>query len=283
VLTGTGTLNVQQIFNQNAPDAATYIKFDAAQKTKPIVAAGTNVFGVDTENAAMAHQCALTDDAAAPIQIAALGAAKIAVGDTTDKLVVWTKTGKLFLYDSTVWSGTMASCTGSAPLGAAVDTGFMPGTGAQVFTLPGSTRIVLAARQGGTGGAPNGGAARIVMYDLSTGTPTIVGAPLDKDGLHGMAIASFDGGATQFFIAGYPQASAGGVQAGQVLLYPIDATGIDTVPAVTLNDAQPDSGQQFGRAVTAMPFNGGTALVVTANNEVYAYVRLSPLYDDLRQ
>ena len=73
------------------------------------------------------------------------------------------------------------------------------------------------------------------------------------------------------------------VASALMLLRGIDASGIDTVPAVTLNDAQPDSGQQFGRAVTTMPFNGGTALIVTANNEVYAYVRLSPLYDDLRQ
>lgn len=283
VLTGTGGLNVQQIFNQTTVDAATYIKFDAAQKTKPIIGAGTNVFGVDTENTSMAHQCALTDDATAPIQIAALGAARLDVADTSDKLIVWTKTGQLFVYDATVWSGTTAGCTGTAPLGPPVETGFTPGTGAQIFTLPGSTRVVLAGRQGGSGGAPNGPAARVVMYDLAGGTPTIVGAPLDKDGLHGMAIASFDGGTTQFFIAGYPQADAGGVQAGQVFLYPIDASGIDTLPAVTLNDAQPDSGQQFGRAVTTMPFNGRTALIVTANNEVYAYVRLSPLYDDLRQ
>jgi len=35
VLTGTGMLNVQQIFNQNSPDGGTYLKFDAAQRTKP--------------------------------------------------------------------------------------------------------------------------------------------------------------------------------------------------------------------------------------------------------
>jgi hypothetical protein len=288
VLTGTGMLNVQQIFNQNSPDGATYIKFDAAQRTKPLVGAGTSVFGVDTDNAAMTHICALTDAASAPIHIAAIGAGKVNAADTTETVVVWTKSGQLLLYAPTVWNGTTAGCTGTTPLAAAVDTGFMPGTGAQVFTLhdtagKDTTQIVLAARQAGTGGAPNGNASTIEMFDLNGGTPAAVGSPIGKEGLHGMAIASFDGGNTEKFIAGYPNDTAGSVQAGQVLVYPISATGVSPTPDVTLSDAQPDGGQQFGRAVTAMPFNGGNALIVAANNEIYAYVELDQLYGDLRQ
>src|SRR5262249_42535513 len=162
-----------------------------------IVGAGTTVFGVDTDNAAMTHTCTLTDAAAAPIQIAALGAGKVNAADTTETLVVWTKSGQLLLYAPTVWSGTTGGRTGTPAPTAAVDTGFMPGTGAQVFTLHDSagkdtTQIVLAARQAGTGGAPNGNAATIQMFDLNGGTPTMVGSPIGKEGLHGMAIASFD-------------------------------------------------------------------------------------------
>ena len=289
VLTGTGMLNVQQVFNQNSPDGATYIKFDAAQKTQPIVGAGTTVFGVDTTAAQTQHTCTLTDGTAQPIQIGALGAGKIDATDTTEKLVVWTKTGALLVYDSTVWSGTTAACTGTAPILASVDTGFMPGTGAQVFTIKDNmdkdtTFVVLAGRQGSTAGAPNGQAARIVMYDLSGGTPTLVGAPLDRPGLHGMTVASFDGGNTQFFVAGYPSDTDGNVEAGDVLVFPLSTTsGVNPSSVVTLSDAQPDSGQSFGRAVAAMPFNGKTALVVAADNEIYAYVRCDPLYTDLRQ
>jgi hypothetical protein len=289
VLTGTGMLNVQQVFNQNSPDGATYIKFDAAQQTQPIVGAGTTVFGVDTTATQMQHTCTLTDATAQPIQIAALGAGKIDATDTTEKLVVWTKTGQLLVYDSTVWNGTTAGCSGTAPILAAVDTGFMPGTGAEVFTIKDNTDadttfVVLAGRQAGTGGGPNGQGARIVMYDLSGVMPTIVGAPLDRPGLHGMAVASFDNGNTQFFIAGFPNDSDGTVDGGDVLVFPLSTTtGVNPSSVITLSDAQPDSGQSFGRAVTAMPFNGKTALVVAANNEIYAYVRCDPLYTDLRQ
>jgi hypothetical protein len=289
VLTGTGMLNVQQVFNQNSPDGATYIKFDAAQKTQPIVGAGTTVFGVDTSAAQTQHTCTLTDGTAQPIQIGALGAGKIDATDMTEKLVVWTKTGQLLVYDSTVWSGTAGGCTGTAPILASVDTGFTPGTGAQVFTIKDNmdkdtTFVVLAGRQGGTGGGPNGQAARIVMYDLSAGTPALVGSPLDRPGLHGMAVASFDGGNTQFFIAGYPSDTDGSVEGGDVLVFPLTTTGgVNPSSVVTLSDAQPESGQSFGRAVTAMPFNGKTALVVAADNEIYTYVQCDPLYTDLRQ
>jgi hypothetical protein len=197
VLTGTGTLTPQQVPNQPNPDGATYLKFDAAKKPQPIVGAGTKVFGVDTGSAAQ-HECSLADNTAQTIAVAALGAGKVnATTDQAEKLVVWTKTGKLLVYEPTVWSG----CTSSQLPVASAETGFSPGTGAQIFTIKNvmgqdTTFVVLAARKSGSGGGLNDLAARIMMYDLSTSPPTMVGAPLDKDGLHGMAVASFDDGQT---------------------------------------------------------------------------------------
>ena len=95
-----------------------------------------------------------------------------------------------------------------------------------------------------------------------------------------MALATFG---TMTVFAGYPATAVGGVTGGEVLLYPISTTtGINATPVLTLSDAQPDSQESFGRAITVMPFNGKAILVVAANNEIFAYVRLTPLYDDLR-
>ena len=286
VLTGSHMLSVQQIFGPNAPDAATYLKFDATMGSRPLIGAGSKVFGVASDASQM-HECTLTDETTQMIQIAALGAAKQTSADTTETVVVWTKTGKLLLYAPTVWSGTISGCTGSQTLAAGADTGFTPGSGAQIFTVKDASGadtsfVVIAGRKAGSGGI-NDQAARIAVYDISTATPTLVGSPLDKDGLHGMALASFDGGATTVFAAGYPTAPTGGVTGGIVEIFPVSTTmGIAGSPTLTLADAQPDEGESFGRAVTAMPFNGKTALVVAANNEIFAYVRLTPLYDDLR-
>jgi hypothetical protein len=243
------------------------------------------VYGVASDASQM-HECSLTDEAAQPIAIAALGAAKRTAADTTETVVVWTKTGKLLLYAPTVWSGSLgAGCTGSQALAAGADTMFTPGTGAQIFTVKDMTGndtsfVVIAGRKAGSGGI-NDQAARIAVYDISAATPTLVGAPLDKDGLHGMAVANFDTGPV--FIAGYPTEATGGVTGGVVEVFPISTTmGIAGSPTKTLADAQPDSGESFGRAVTAMPFNGKTALVVAANNEIFAYVELDGLYGNLR-
>jgi hypothetical protein len=56
----------------------------------------------------------------------------------------------------------------------------------------------------------------------------------------------------------------------------IDAAG----PKLTLNDAEPESAQEFGRSVTTMKFNGQEILVVGAHNEIFAYYKTA-LYDHL--
>ena len=51
---------------------------------------------------------------------------------------------------------------------------------------------------------------------------------------------------------------------------------------MTLHDAQPESDQQFGRAVAVTEINGQPAIAVGADNEVFLYFRTA-LYDDVRQ
>ena len=49
---------------------------------------------------------------------------------------------------------------------------------------------------------------------------------------------------------------------------------------IVLNDAQPESGEDFGHALTTMKFNGQEILVVGAHNEIFAYYKTA-LYDAL--
>jgi NADPH2:quinone reductase len=72
----------------------------------------------------------------------------------------------------------------------------------------------------------------------------------------------------------------GALKAGETLLVHGGTSGIGTT-AMTLHDAQPERGQQFGRAVAVMPFNGEPVIAVAADNEVFVYFR-SALYGETR-
>ena len=55
---------------------------------------------------------------------------------------------------------------------------------------------------------------------------------------------------------------------------------LNKASALSLHDAEPESGQLFGRSVTTMKFNDKQILVVAANSEVFAYYKTA-LYDAL--
>jgi hypothetical protein len=65
--------------------------------------------------------------------------------------------------------------------------------------------------------------------------------------------------------------------------------GIESkTPAAKLHDAQPESNQQFGRGIVALPYNGKQVIAVAADNEIFVYFRANqtdgtPLYDETRQ
>ena len=109
-----------------------------------------------------------------------------------------------------------------------------------------------------------------------------VAPPLFPDAdLKSSAVGTFDG--KTYVALGMPSRSVDGLVSGQVELWEINpANGmIDAAgPKLVLNDAQPESGEEFGRTLTTMKFNNKEILVVGAHNEVFAYYKTA-LYDAL--
>jgi hypothetical protein len=238
----------------------------------PTPATGTpNLFAVDgTTNM---PQCVALDETGMPLQAAAIAT------DAT-RLWVWTKTGSVFAYDLSAF--VAGSCSALSKSTAAFTQTFSPGTGASIHIVTDGAKewAVLAAH---ADKATNG---EVVVLDLSTvdavTPPAQVGTTMMVDGLLSSTVASFDG--MTYVVLGIPTKQVGSTQAGQVELHPFDTTtgAIDATAMETLNDAQPEGGQLFGRDVTTMQFNGKTILVVAASNEVYAYYRTSIYPTDTR-
>jgi hypothetical protein len=109
----------------------------------------------------------------------------------------------------------------------------------------------------------------------------MIGAARTENGVKNAAMFTLDG--KLYVAAGYPGAIVEGTSgAGHVLVFEVDmTTGVGTNAVLTLHDAQPDSNQAFGRAITVMPFDGKPVLVVAADNEVFTYFRTT-LYDETR-
>ncbi len=248
------------------PDAAAYVG------TTLVVAAGPNLY-VDMPGGAL--WCAPGDETNAPVaSIAGLG------GD--DKNVwAWGANGKLYSYalaDLMTCALTTAmpaptSGTMIASRITGVATNYTPATGSSVMVVGNSmstNRFVVLA---GTGAS---GKVFVVRDDTTVAT---VGTPLDAANLQAAATGDF--GTGTFVALGFPGSSTG----GEVELHEINtSTGaLNATADKTLADAQPDSGEQFGRALAIMKFNGLNVLAVAAKSEVFAYFRLDPIYPETRQ
>jgi hypothetical protein len=286
LLTGTmGALKLYQLFNQTAPDAATYMLAPPtatmpAVVPRPLVAVGENVLGAVLPALPSGTQpiCKLTDSATAGFkaQARALGVVRTGPG-MTDDVLMWDASGKLYKYPSDVFNG----CTPSRePLGS-VDTTFKPDAGSQILTIEGTTRVLLQGHSGDNG--------YLRVFDAADPDPVAVGQATMVPKLRTAALLV--AGGTTFAVAGIPSALVGGTSAGQVELFKLattGATGIDSTPAATFNDAQPEGNQSFGRGVAAMPFNGTQVLAVAADNEIFVYFRAkladgTDLYAETRQ
>jgi hypothetical protein len=281
-LIGTGQLELHQlIVSPSTVEAATYMQppprpdTSAAQPPRPLVASGEVVLGVfaNPQPPGSTHlSCKLVDAGGIAIKPLALGVVRDS-GDVDDVLA-WGSNGKLYRYESSVFNG----CTPTkGPTGPVADTSFMPGKGSQILSID-ATHVVLQGHRDGDD------ASVLQMYNATAMTP--VGAPVATGKLRTAAI--LDVGTDKYVIAGYPAALVSGKTAGQVVLYKISATGIETTPAATLSDAQPEDNQSFGRAVAAVPFNGTSVIAVAADNEIFAYFRAnltsgSALYGETRQ
>ncbi len=262
MLTGSqGTLKLYQFFSVNSPDAATYLTVAShAGVSLPIVAVGDTVYGgfLPALTTGMAQPaCKLTDTT----KIRALGAVRVGA---SDDLLAWDQSGKLNRYPGAVFDGCGAGTT--APK--SVDTGIQPGAGSKILQIDG-THVVLAS----TGGA---------LLEVQTDTMVVVGSgPTAAAGLTSAAL--LDTGTAKYVVAGEPTQGVG----GQIELFELTAAGVGA-KVDTLNDAQPESGQMYGRSVTVVPYNGHQVIAVGASNEVFTYYRAnlgdgSPLYAETRQ
>lgn len=229
--------------SQATPDAATFAGANV------IVAAGATFFTV-TGMAAPAS-CTKTDTS--------FRAAALASDGTT--LFVWSQTGAFFTVP--------VSSPCAAPGMTFTSAGFMPGYGSKVHLV--GTHAVLAGYAGTTG--------QVIVVNTSTMQQT--GLTLAVDGLRSSTVGMFGG--SNYVAIGVPSRSVEGVVAGQVELHALGADGVlDPSPALVLNDAQPESAQNFGRAVATMKFNNTPILVVGAKDEIFAYYKTA-LYDALPQ
>jgi hypothetical protein len=280
VLVGTGQLTPHQV--SIAPSAVSAAVFmqppnrldnSAAQPVQPLVAAGDFVLGTFyTDPPSPQPRCKLTDSGTAIVP-RALGVVR---NGAFDDVLAWGSNGKLYRYPAGVFNGCPAN---QEPMGAAVDTGFVPGHGAQILPL-GPNHVVLQGHH------DNDDASLLQVF--STATLAAVGTPVVLPKLRTAAILT-SGGAS-YVVAGYPTAVVDGKTAGQVLVFRVTGmAGIDSAaPAAALSDAQPDDNQSFGRALAVMPFNDTPVLAVAADNEIFVYFRVqlsdgTALYNETRQ
>jgi hypothetical protein len=273
VLTGAGQLNMHNLFISPSPaDAATYMLAPGQTVTQPLVASGEVVIGTFYANPPATPTCKLVDGTAA-IKPLALGAVR---SGASDDVLAWGSNGKLYRYAGSVFSG----CAVPAIPIASHDTGFIPGHGSQILTI-GTNAVLLQGHHEADD------TSILQVYNATTLAP--IGGPVSTPKLR--SAATLDIGAQKYVIAGYPanQVDNTGIAGGQVFLYKVSAmAGIDSEKAATLNDAQPENNQSFGRAVAAMPFNGKQVIAVAANNEIFVYYRANltdgtALYDETRQ
>lgn len=284
ILAGTHTMVASQVFGPSVPDAAVYMRV-ASQAAAPkpaqvLVASMDAVYGFAVAPTPQ-PRCNLTSDGTMPVMVRGLAAMKI-TSTEFDDLVVWGADGFLYIYDGNVFDGC---ATPASPIAVPVDVGFVPVQNANMHVVDGKYLVLAGHKM-----APDA-AARVAVYDVTAMNmtpalePKLIGAPLDREGLVATTILDAEG--MRFLVGGYPLSSVNGTVAGQVLAFPLDLdgatpTGIDPTVAMTLNDAQPESNQAFGRAVVTIPYNGKQVLAVSAANEIFLYYQ-APVYGETRR
>ena len=242
----------------NDPGAATY-----AGSTL-VIGVGAQLYQLDTTATMPAAVTCTIDDGVAG------GDTVIALASDATTVYAWMQSGLLLELPQAL--GT--TCVPTATI-----------TTAGGFVLPAGSRILLA---GGTSTyailaapGPSGGTGYVYVVDLATGT---AGPPLPVNGLASAALGALGTTGSMYLAFGFPDQTVSGKKCGQVELHTFDpATGtLAQAAADQLNDAQPASGQEFGRDLAVMPFNGDGILVVAAKNEIFAYYETHE-YPDTRK
>jgi hypothetical protein len=196
------------------------------------------------------------------------GAAAIASDGT--RLWIWSKSGAFFSYAL----NALAPCAGGmVPAPAqSVTTSLMPAIGARIHLV--GTHAILTAH------APTSRMGQVFVIDVSNVATLTQTDTMNVEGLRASTVAVLDG--TTYLALGVPDRAVNGVVSGEVDVHAFDTTAgtLTKTPAQSLHDAQPDSGELFGRSLTTMKFNDKQILVIAANSEVFAYYKTA-LYDAL--
>ncbi len=260
-----------------SPDAAVFLP-----NGDFMFAAGNTLYMVSSAGAKT--NCLVTTDnipMSMGLQVAAMD-----VDATNNKLWVWTKAGSLISYpltDPDATKLTIATCSATA---GGTGTLAWDGVNGDAFTPTAAIVPAAGARVhvvGGfailTGHPTTSRSGSVFVVDLASTDPAIM-SKMTVEGLTTSTIAKL--GTDTYLVLGVPDRSVEGVAAGAVDLITYNpSTGtLAATPSLSLHDAQPESGQLFGRAVTTMSFNGSPILVVSGDSEVYAYYRTA-LYDNL--
>jgi hypothetical protein len=274
-----GIIMPYQLFGAAAPTGATYMRNPTQSKAQPLVAVGDTVFGAvlpELPTGTPQPTCKLIDSASptTALQIRALGVVK--VNATTDDVLAWDASGRLYRYPSSVFTG----CAPSQAETAVVDTSFAPDLGSQILSVDDNT-VVLQGHRGDNGYLR-------AFSSTAPGAITALGEVAMMPKVRSATILKVASG--NYVVAGAPTELVDGKSAGQVRVFKIGATGLNTIAVATLNDAQPENNQSFGRSVVAMPFSGTQVIAVAADNEVFVYFRanqsdgttVAALYDDAR-
>jgi hypothetical protein len=232
-----------------APDAVAFTGADI------VVAAGNTFYTLQT---AAQVPCMNMDTSFA---VAAMAA-------DASTLWVWSKAGAFF----GIPIASLAPCNG----------GMLPAAGSMVMTAglmpaPGARVHIVGNRAVLTGHPTSSRMSSVFVVDLSNLTITDTFA---IEGVQSSTLATF--GTATHVILGIPDTPVDGVVAGTVEAHVLDTTTgmITRAAATTLHDAQAESGQLFGRAVTTMKFNDQQILVIAGKSEVFAYYKTA-LYDAL--
>jgi hypothetical protein len=297
VASGEHTLAVRQLFTTTTslgnsvtigvkPDAAVYMQpaeFASlpgiVPAPAPLVAVADIVLGtiVGLPSGTPQPACKLVDGSN-QVQIRALGAVTAGAGPTDDVLVWNGADGRLLRYPGSVFNG----CVTAAPLfqpDLALKPAFRPSVGSQILKID-ATRVLLQGHQD-----PNTGSGGFLQI-FNSDTLAPIGNAVTTEGVRSAAI--LDTGTAQYVVAGYPTATVNTKKTGQVLIFRIGASGLETTQAGALYDAQPEDNQSFGRSVTVMPYRGKNVIAVSADNEVFVYFQArlqdgSELYGETRQ
>lgn len=270
VIHGTaGQLTDSQLSSTDAVDAATF-----AGSTIVVTSAGAtptaskpNAFLVN----ATVVNCALTDGSNNPMAAAALA---------SDGTTVWaySRDGKIIGY---ALSDLMSSCGNTqtpspqGPSGGKVVTTTAPAANGGYLALVGSFAVAVAFD------SPSSMTGAISVVDLTMLKQ--VGTSIAVPGVQSAKLATF--GTMPGLALGFPGRTVGTTtNVGQVELHTFDTTSgaVAGDAAELLSIPQADANLTFGRALTALQYNGKTILVVAADNVVYAYYETT-LYSDTRQ